>query len=248
MLPILQIGPLAIQTPGLILLGGLWLGLSLSERHARRYKADPGALYNLIFILLIAGILGARLAYVARYPQAFLANPISLVSLNPGLLDPGGGAAAAFIAGLIFGQRKAMPFWSTLDALTPALAVLGAAIPLANLASGAAFGAPTSLPWAIELWGAERHPTQIYQAIAAGFILWYLWPGRREPFLPDGATFLYFLALSAGVRLFLEAFRGDSVVVAYGLRIAQIYAWGILATSLWGIWKRKVSTKGNQLR
>ena len=63
MLPILQIGPLAIQTPGLILLGGLWLGLSLSERHARRYKVDPGVLYNLVFLLLIVGILGADILF-----------------------------------------------------------------------------------------------------------------------------------------------------------------------------------------
>ncbi len=50
------------------------------------------------------------------------------------------------------------------------------AVPLANLASGDAFGAPSSLPWAIELWGAARHPVQIYEAVAAGLILWVCRP------------------------------------------------------------------------
>ena len=62
MLPILQIGPFALQTPGLILLIGAWAGLSLAERYAKRFQINPNQLYNLAFIGLIAGILGALLA------------------------------------------------------------------------------------------------------------------------------------------------------------------------------------------
>ena len=55
---------------------------------------------------------------------------------------------------------------SLLDALTPGFIVLAGGLALADLASGDAYGSPSSLPWAIELWGAARHPTQIYQLIA----------------------------------------------------------------------------------
>lgn len=238
MLPILQIGPFAVQTPGLILLLALWLGLNLAERHAARHNLHPETLYNLTFISLAAGLLGARLFYVAQNLPAFAADPAGLISLNPGLLDPAGGAAAGIIASLIYGQRKKLPLPPTLDALTPALAVLVIGTALANLASGVGFGLETSLPWGIELWGAKRHPTQVYEALAASAILLLLWPGRgaiARRLSHPGSQFLIFLALSALSRLTFDAFRADSPALANGWRLAQIQAWLLLALALWGL-------------
>lgn len=235
MLPILQIGPLAIQTPGLILIVGLWLGLSLAERLAPQFKADANTLYNLVFFALIAGLVGARLGFAAQSLGAFIASPISLVSLNPGLLDPLSGLAAGLLTATIYGSRKNLPLWSTLDALTPLLAVFAIALALSNLASGSAFGSETTLPWGINLWSAKRHPTQIYEAVLAILILWKIWPQEDEknpPLRLAGETFWLFLTLSAGARLLSEAFRGDSAIFL-GLRSAQIVAWIVLAIGLW---------------
>jgi phosphatidylglycerol:prolipoprotein diacylglycerol transferase len=149
------------------------------------------------------------------------------------LLDPFAGAAFGLIAALVYGQRKSLTLWPALDALTPGLAVFAVFLGLSHLASGSAFGAPTRLPWGIDLWGAHRHPTQIYETILAGLIAWMVWPGlgfvRTQT---PGRRFLIFIALSAAARLFLEAFRGDSSLVLGGLRAAQIVAWVILAASL----------------
>lgn len=238
MFPTIQIGPLAVQAPGLIVLGGLWLGLSLAERLALPDREAANHLYNLTFAALIAGILGARLAYLARFPDAFLASPLSLLSLNPGLLDQNAGIAVGLIAALIYGQRKGLPFWPTLDRLTPLFAVFAVAISISNLASGTAFGAPTDLPWGIELWGAVRHPTQIYAAfLAAGILLLVIRWHKREN--NAGAVFLQFVAYTAAARLLVEGFRGDSLLVGSGLRLAQLVAWAILALSLWGLWRIK---------
>lgn len=237
MLPILNIGPLAIQVPGLVILIGLWAGLTLAERYAPRFGVKPNQLYNLVFVILIAGVVGARLAYVIRYPQAFAESPFSIISLNFSLLDPWGGVATGFLAGLIYGQRKQMEFWATLDALTPVLAVLAVALHLAQLASGDAFGAPTDLPWGFELWGARRHPTQIYNILSSILILAILWPGRLKPEeRPSGSYFLKFVIFSAAARLLLEAFRGDSVLLPGGLRLAQVIAWFLLAISVWKLY------------
>ena len=240
MLPILQIGPLAIQFPGLILLAGVWLGLSLAERHAPRYGLTANKLDNLVLLGLLAGLVGARLSYVLRFPAIFIETPISLISLNPGLLDPAGGLLVGAFAMLVYGQRKGLPFWDTLDALTPLLAVFAVAWGLANLASGEGFGAPADVPWAIPLWGANRHPTQIYDTLAALLILALLWPGRGglDRWLPaftaakPGVRFFVFLALSALARLFFETFRGDSHLTLAGLRTAQVIAWVVLAGCL----------------
>jgi prolipoprotein diacylglyceryltransferase len=236
MLPVLQIGPLALQTPGLILLAGMWIGLNVAERYARLRNVDPSQLYNLVFTILISGVIGARFGYAAIYAQSFMANPASLLSLNPGLLDLWSGLAASTILGIIFVRRKKMHFWGVVDALVPLLAILQIAIGLANLASGDGYGEPTTLPWAFNLWGTARHPSQLYEIIAGVAILWLTWPSRRlGQLVPVGATFLWFLAASAGAKLFLEGFRGDSYFLPGGIRGAQVFAWGILALSLIGL-------------
>ncbi len=235
MFPTIQIGPLALQAPGLILLGGLWLGLSLAEKLAMPNREAVNHLYNLTFTALIAGIIGARLAYLLRFPDAFMANPLSLLSLNPGLLDRNAGLAVGLLAAVVYGQRKNLNFWFTLDRLTPLFAVFMVAISLSNFASGSAFGAPTDLPWGIELWGATRHPTQIYAALLAAGILVLVvrWQATKST---AGMVFLQFVAWSAAAMLLVEGFRGDSLLVGAGLRLAQLVAWGLLALSLWGLW------------
>lgn len=248
MLPVLNIGPLSIQLPGLILLLGVWLGLTLAELHARRCQVSPRDIYNLSLLALLAAVIGARLSYVLRYPQIFSQSPLSLFSLSPGLLDPFGGAVTAVIAALIYGQRKSLSLWPTLDALIPALACIAIAISLSNLSSGAGFGAPTDLPWGIKLWGANRHPTQVYEALAASLILFILWPGQSWLRASvAGEYFLQFIAMSAAARLLLEAFRGDSLLLwSAGLRAAQVIAWLILAASLLAIEHKQRSADSRQ--
>lgn len=247
MLPIIQVGPLALQVPGLIIIAGIWLGLTLAERAAPRHGIAKNTLDNLIMLGLLAGIIGARLSYVLRYTDIFIASPLNIISINPGLLDPFGGLAAALIVVMIFAQRKELEFWPTLDALTPFFAVMAVAIGVSHITSGAAFGSESDLPWAIELWGASRHPTQIYETLAALVILAIVWPDQRWwRNLPPGVYALSFVALSAAVRLFLEAFRADSVLILDGFRSAQIVAWIVLALCLWGIWRLRSQPKQSE--
>jgi prolipoprotein diacylglyceryltransferase len=234
MFPILHIGPAAIQAPGLILLLGVFVGSWVAERYASRHGVSADKLSNLMWISLGAGVLGARLGYVAQHPSAFASDPLSLINPSPALLDLWSGLAIGLLAGAIYGQRKTMPVWPTLDALTPALAVLGVAIGLSHLASGEAYGAVTASPISIFLWGAQRYPTQIYEMLAAAVILAVTWPLVGQTFFSiPGTRFLSFVIASAAVRLVLEALRGDSFLVFGGIRLAQVTAWVVLAVSLW---------------
>ena len=241
MMPILQIGPLAIQLPGLLLILGIYLGLWLAERYSSRYKVAPNTLYSLVLLTLITGFIGARLSYVLRYPEIFTSNPGSLFSLNYTLLDQFGGISVAMLGALVYGQKKGLSFWSTLDALTPLLAAFAITLALAHIASGSAFGAVTKKPWGIELWGAKRHPSQIYEAVTASLILVILWPARQWiKRLVSGGYFLSFCALTSLSVLFLEAFRGDSILLPGGFRLPQVLAMLILLLSLYGLKKSAV--------
>ena len=234
MFPILQLGPLAVRLPGLILLLGVWWAMSLIEREASRRELPATDLYNLAFYSLVAGLLGARLWYAARFFHIYWENPLSLFSLNPATLSVGGGVFVGLAAAFVFGQRKKLPFWPTLDALTPGLTLFAVFLGLAHLSSGDAFGAPTGLPWGIHLWGEDRHPSQVYEILSAGVILAVLRQMAQRPSVP-GFTFLAWIGLSAGARLFLEAFRGDSVIVLGSLRSAQLASLTALMLSLWAL-------------
>jgi prolipoprotein diacylglyceryltransferase len=235
MFPTIQIGPLSVQAPGLILIIGIWLGLFVAEKLAPRFHASGKNLYDLIFIGLVSGIVGARLSFALQEPSIFQDRPLNLLSLTPSMLDPTGGAAVALIAMLIYGNRKKIALWSTLDALTPFLAVMSLALSLSHLASGNAYGVPTSLPWGIQLWGAQRHPTQIYEIIAAGLILGWICFQALKHTLPTGRTISQFVALTAGAQLLIMGFRGDQVLRVFGLRGDQVAAWFILGAALIGM-------------
>lgn len=232
MFPLLQVGPIAIQVPGLLLLAGLWIGLNLAEKEARRQGQASNPIYVLAMLGMVGGFLGARLWYAGRYLDAYLANPLDIVSLNASTLNPTAGLITALAVALLYGYRKRLRLRPTLDMLAPGLAFFAVSLGLAHLSSGDAFGAPTHLPWAVELWDASRHPTQVYEIVLAALILVLIWRLRRSDPFP-GFLFLAWVALTAMARLFLETFRGDSVIVAGGIRQAQLAALVVLLAALW---------------
>jgi len=214
----------------LLLLGAIWVGLNLSER---RLKAplSPEVLSNLVFSGMLGYLLGGRVFYAVEHFSQVMQSPLSLFSIS-GMFSLKGAMLTLVFTLLIYLQRHDLPLWPTLDALTPLLACVLIGLSLANLASGDGFGKESNLPWAWELWGARRHPTQVYEFIASlatlGVIL------RLRPAAP-GVLFLRFLALTCGWALFLFAFRGDSHLLPGGVRLEQVIAWLGLALSLWGL-------------
>ena len=210
----------------ILIIAAMWIGLTLAEKRTERHGVSKEQLNNIAFYSLFGYILGGRVLFALSNFSAFSQSPLSIFSPNPDLFDPTSGLIAAILVGLIYGQRQKLQFWRTLDALTPIFAALTIGLSLSHLAAGTAFGSPTALPWGIDLWNATRHPSQIYELIASLAIFGWLWFRKTDS--PSGILFLNFVALTAGARLFLETFRGDSILVFGEFRLAQILAWGIL--------------------
>lgn len=208
----------------------VWLGLALAERRSERHGISKDALNNLVYYSLFGYILGGRLLYALSNFAVFAQSPLSIFSLNLDLFDPLGAMATAFLVGLVYGSRQKLPLWSTFDALTPLFTTLAIGLSLSHLAAGTAFGSPTNAPWGIELWNARRHPTQVYELIAALLIFGWVWSRKADAH--PGMLFPTFAAATSAARLFLEAFRGDSTLIWGGLRLAQIIAWIVLAAAM----------------
>ena len=211
----------------ILIVAAMWIGLTLAEKRTERHGISKEQLNNIMFYSLFGYIAGGRLLFAFANLSAFSLSPLSIFSPNPDLFDPTGGLVMAILVGLIYGQRQKLQLWRTLDAVTPLFATLTIGLSLAHLAAGTAFGSPTTLPWGIDLWNEIRHPTQIYEMLASLLIFSLVWSQKSGS--SPGVIFLNFTALTAGARLFLEAFRGDSTLIFGGFRLAQIIAWGLLA-------------------
>ncbi len=217
----------------ILLLAALWLGLYLSEKRVERHDISKDVLNNIVYYSILGYIIGGRVLFVLANLSAFTQSPLSIFSVNVDLFDPVGAFILAILVAFVYGQRQKLPLWSTLDALTPLFAILAIGLSLSHLAAGTAFGSPTNLPWGIDLWNATRHPSQIYELIAALLVFGFIWFRKTDS--PAGSDFLLFVALTAGARLILEAFRGDSTLIFSGVRLAQVIAWIVLAIALFAI-------------
>jgi phosphatidylglycerol:prolipoprotein diacylglycerol transferase len=229
MYPLIALGPFNLSSGGLLLLGAIVVGSWLIERFAHRRGgaalADQAA--GLILPVLIGAALGGRLWFGLlnwdRYgpnPQLFLALRIADFAW-PGALF--GGTLAAWL----WCRRKGYAAAELADAAAIGLPFAQAIAWVGLLLSGEAFGYPTTAPWGIPLFGAIRHPTQIYFALAAllsGIALHIL---ARRP-LPAGALFGAFLGYQGLTWLLLEPFRADSLLLPFGMRSAQVFGLGLL--------------------
>lgn len=236
MLPVLQIGPLALQFPGLLIILGIWLGLTLAERNAQKFNITDSHIYNLVFLNLLTGVIGARLTFIVSHLDAFQGNLLNIFSLNAGLLDIWGGIGFAIIASLIYIQRNHLQVWSLLDSLVPFFSAFQVSLSLSFLASGKFFGTPTTLPWGIDLWNQIRHPNQLYYALAGIAILIillrFIIPRyHNHPRL----TFLLFTTMLSFVYSTLNVFDATGTILLNQFRLEPIIFWIILAIGVYSI-------------
>jgi phosphatidylglycerol---prolipoprotein diacylglyceryl transferase len=213
----------------ILLLLATWIGLNFAEKRAERHGISKEDINNLTYYGMIAFVLGGRLSFVLQNLTAFTKSPLGIISINPDIFDPLGGVAVAVIVAMIYGQRRGLKLWNTLDALTPFFAVLSIGIGLSHLAAGTVFGMQTDVAWGINLWNATRHPTQIYEIVASLLVFRLVWFQRQNP--RPGILFLTYAMFTAATQLFIQAFRGDSTLILSGLRQGQVVAWITLAVS-----------------
>ena len=229
----------------ILVVAAIWIGLLYAEKRSLKHGISSEDLNNIVFFPLLGYLLGGRILFALENLSAFTQNPISLISLNLDLFDPVGGIVVAGLVAFIYGQRKQLSLWPTLDTLTPFFAVLALGFGLAHLASGSAFGKETSLPWGIQLWGATRHPSQVYEILVSLLILG--WLALQKTDSRPGVFFLTFTALTSFARLILYGFRGDSILIMGGIRLAQGIAWIVLACSLYFLDRRGKQSPPNMV-
>lgn len=92
--PTIDLGPLSLHTFGLATAAGVLIGFHLLQVHGRDNGLDPASLARLATRLVVAGLIGARAAYVAGRPDYFLGRPLEAVAVWDGGLQFFGGLVA----------------------------------------------------------------------------------------------------------------------------------------------------------
>jgi len=233
-----QLGPFSLRWYGLLIAISVLIGLNLSGELARKKGLKKNLINDLLPILVLASVIGARIYYVAfewrNYTGKNFWSSINFLNLNipiPSAIEIWGGGIAihgALLMGtlsiIFFCRWRKEPFWDVIDVLVPSV-VLGQAIGRwGNFFNNEAFGIPTSLPWKLfipygfrpEIFSTQDyfHPTFLYESVWNIFvfgILIFLFrkANKREITLPSGSlSCLYLITYSLG-RLWIEALRTD---------------------------------------
>ncbi|MEN6461963.1 MAG: prolipoprotein diacylglyceryl transferase [Syntrophomonas sp.] len=206
-----HLGPMPIYTFGVSIAMGVLAAFWLTGRETKRSNMDANTIDTLFIILLLAGIVGARIFYVLFYnPVFYWQHLFDIIRINEGGLSIHGGIIGAAVAGFWYTRRFKIPFWPVADLLAP----------VALLAQGIArvgcdvYGRVMSKawPWGINLQGQIVHPVQIYETILDLGLFIYLW-GKRDRQKYSGQIFVYYLSGYAGIRFILEFFRTNPVIL-----------------------------------
>jgi phosphatidylglycerol---prolipoprotein diacylglyceryl transferase len=226
MQPEIEIGPVTLQTFGLMFaLGFVAAGLLVAKRFQELGKPVDWA-YELIFAALLGGIVGARLDFMLENWDDVSDDLFGNLFSGAGLVWYGG-AIGGTIGALLWARWRGFLNLTLLDVAAPGLAI-GYAIGRigCQLSGDGDYGIPWDGPWAMSYEdgtvptppGVEVHPTPIYEAVAMLFVTWLLWRNRKR--FASGLLFAGYLVLAGVERLLVEFVRRNDEI-ALGLTQAQ---------------------------
>jgi len=245
-----------ITSFGVMMLLAFLTGGYILKSELGRKGHDPELAWDLLFMAVIGGLVGARLYYVfLNYPR-FAADPFGMLFARAGMVWYGGFLLAAAL--VVWRIRKVgLPLGKTADAAAPALALSYAVGRIGCFLVGDDYGRPTDSwvgiafpngappthastlsesfgitidPAMVERYGEilPVHPTQLYETALSTLIFVLLWSLRGRGNRP-GWIFMAWLALAGAERFIVEFFRAKDDRFFGALTLAQVISLGMIA-------------------
>lgn len=249
--------PVAISIAGfdlrwyaLFILSGIIAAISLSyllaEIRGRETAGITGGfLLDIAPLVVVAGIVGARIYYVLLRWDYFVDRPGEALNVRSGGMTIHGALIAGVLTLWFLCRAREQSLFIWIDLIVPGVALGQAIGRWGNWANQEAFGTPTDLPWAVTIdldrrpAGYEHfttfHPTFLYESIfnLANAIL-LSWLGLRVPrsrWLRDGDGAGTYLVLYGVARFIIERIRTDSLYIG-PLPAAYWLSFGLIGAGL----------------
>lgn len=188
-----KLGPVAIHWYGLTYLVAFGLFLWLARIRVRKPQyADKGwtarDVEDLLFYGVVGVVVGGRLGYVLFYKAAYYASHLPEVfAVWKGGMSFHGGLIGVIVAMAVFAWTRKRPVMEVWDVIAPCVPTGLASGRIGNFINGELVGrqAPADLPWAMvfpQFDSLPRHPSQIYQFLLEGLLLFaLLWWYASKP-------------------------------------------------------------------
>lgn len=223
----LEIGPVAIRWYALAYLAGFLIGwryvlrmiAQAGEGAPRPNRAD---IDDFLAWGIFGVILGGRIGYVLFYQtEMYLNDPVQILKIWQGGMSFHGGALGAIAAMILYAGIKKFEVLRLTDLFCAAVPIGLFFGRIANFINAELYGRVTEAPWGVVFPGGgmfPRHPSQIYEAILEGLVLFVLLfllirkdHIRNRPGIVSG-VFLIGYGVS---RIVVEFFREPDAHIGY---------------------------------
>ncbi len=227
---LVDLGFLQIRWYSLAYIFGITLGWMcginiIKKTEKNKYNFEQISRLNfddLIIYIVIGMILGGRIGYIVLYNFEYYSNNlIDMLKLWQGGMSFHGGLLGTIVSIFLFSRNKKLNFFKLSD-IVACVAPIGIFLGrIANFINGELYGKTSTLPWAVifPLGGnVSRHPSQIYEAILEGLILFILinfLAVKKKLIFKTGQISGFFLIASSLFRIFSENFREPDVHLGY---------------------------------
>src|SRR5499427_7525044 len=219
----LRIGPVQLRWYGLMYMLSFIIGFFVMRRYAKYRKLNMSTddLYDLLFYLILGVMVGGRLGYVLFYDlSTYIRNPLSIFAIWQGGMSFHGGFVGMVLATIWITRKKRWDFWQIAD-LVSAVAPIGLGLGrIGNFINGELYGRATNVAWAMvfpEGGNVPRHPSQIYEVLLEGLLLFFIlrWIYRKNFY--RGTVFWALLAFYGLFRFLVEFVREPDVQIGLDL-------------------------------
>ncbi|MGK0399334.1 MAG: phosphatidylglycerol:prolipoprotein diacylglycerol transferase [Gammaproteobacteria bacterium] len=232
---IVALGPLKVHWYGLMYLlafgSAWWLGKRRAQVAGAPIKLAE--IDDLIFYGAMGVVLGGRVGSVLFYNfDTFLDNPLYLFKIWEGGMSFHGGFIGVLLAMEWYRRKLNCSFFQLTDFIAPLVPLGIAAGRFGNFINAELWGAPSNVPWAIKLSCEQfpadrfidfagplcysaRHPSQLYEMLLEGFLLFaVLWIISSKP-KPVMMVSGYFVMLYGIARTSVEFIRLPDAHIGY---------------------------------
>ena len=247
---IFQIGPFALRWYALAYVAGIALGWFYGVRLVKNPALWRGTTPPLtteqiddLLLWIVVGIIGGgRLGYVLFYrPDLFWTDPLEVLKVWNGGMSFHGGFVGVALAVTVYARSQKIDLLRLADLVAPCVPFGLFFGRVANFINGELFGRPTDVPWAIVFPAGgpfPRHPTQIYEAILEGVVLFLIlrWATHIARLLPRPGFVSGLFLLCYGVfRIAVELVREPDFhmpVFPLGLTMGMILSLPMVAAGV----------------
>ena len=231
---LLTLGPLTIHTYGLLVALGILAGVGLAEHLYRNSGGEPGRVIDMGLIVVICGLIGARILLILINYRYYTSNPLEAFMVWKGGLVFYGGLLGGILALLGCIRFYRLPLWDMLDIGAIAIAVGHGLGRLGCFSAGCCYGRLTDLPWAVtftdprclavDVLNHPVHPTQLYSFLflmgLTGFLVW-LQPRKNFPGQGAAAYLVRYGLVRFGVEFLRSDPRGSLSIMGTNLATSQ---------------------------